>query len=251
MSPKKCHLTISENIPKPRNKFGNFFNCTDTPNPWPKHMWVWCKFSRASLHNIQHLFRGFGIFSEIVRVTLFWGHTVKRSSIMEQFPPSWRTFQLYFKFSLYIFCTLICKKVIHSILPNKAISCNCVHILFILKMINKCLRQFRHSDWLKLIKTSCQGGSLENVVGHTIWAIQSEVVVIHHAWLCSIFKYIQACFCFVFLKFMFGNKSLMLGLNCMIKTCGIVATADKGRRLWLGIALAWPRPPYPASNLYS
>ena len=73
--------TISENIPKPRNKFWNFFNCTDTPNPWPKHTWVLCKFSHASLHNIQHLFRGFGIFSEIVRVTLFSGHTVYTSSL--------------------------------------------------------------------------------------------------------------------------------------------------------------------------
>ena len=73
---KSVTLTISENIPKPRNKFRNFFNCTDTPNPWPKHMWVLCKFSHASLHNIHNLFRGFGIFSEIVRVTLFSGHTV-------------------------------------------------------------------------------------------------------------------------------------------------------------------------------
>ena len=39
-------------------------------------MRVLCKFSHASLHNIQHLFCGFGIFSEIVRVTLFSGHTV-------------------------------------------------------------------------------------------------------------------------------------------------------------------------------
>ena len=37
MSPKSVTLTISENIPKPRNKFWNFFNCTDSPNPWPKH----------------------------------------------------------------------------------------------------------------------------------------------------------------------------------------------------------------------
>ena len=27
------------------------------------------------LKKFQNLFRGFGIFSEIVRVTLFWGHT--------------------------------------------------------------------------------------------------------------------------------------------------------------------------------
>ena len=74
---KSVTLNISENIPKPRNKLWNFFNCTDTPNPWPKHLWVWCKFSHASLHNIHNLFRGFGIFSEIVRVTLFYGHTVQ------------------------------------------------------------------------------------------------------------------------------------------------------------------------------
>ena len=36
--PKSVTLTVSENIPKPQNKFWNFFNCTDTPNPWPKHM---------------------------------------------------------------------------------------------------------------------------------------------------------------------------------------------------------------------
>ena len=35
---KSVTLTISENIPKPQNKFWNFFNCTDTPNPWPKHL---------------------------------------------------------------------------------------------------------------------------------------------------------------------------------------------------------------------
>ena len=35
---KSVTLTISVNIPKLRNKFWNFFNCTDTPNPWPKHM---------------------------------------------------------------------------------------------------------------------------------------------------------------------------------------------------------------------
>ena len=50
---KSVTLTISENIPKP----------------------VLCKFSHASLHNIQNVFRGFGIFSEIVRVTHFSGHT--------------------------------------------------------------------------------------------------------------------------------------------------------------------------------
>ena len=37
---KSVTLTISENIPKPQNKFWNFFNCTDTPNPWPKHTFV-------------------------------------------------------------------------------------------------------------------------------------------------------------------------------------------------------------------
>ena len=52
---KSVTLTISENIPKPRNKFWIFFNCTDTPNPWPKHMWVLCKLSHASLHKIQNL----------------------------------------------------------------------------------------------------------------------------------------------------------------------------------------------------
>ena len=35
---KSVTLTISENIPKPQNKFWNFFNCTDTPNPWTKHL---------------------------------------------------------------------------------------------------------------------------------------------------------------------------------------------------------------------
>ena len=30
----------------------------------------------VQLKKFQNLFRGFGIFSEIVRVTLFWGHTV-------------------------------------------------------------------------------------------------------------------------------------------------------------------------------
>ena len=35
---KSVTLTISENIPKPQNKCWNFFNCTDTLNPWPKHM---------------------------------------------------------------------------------------------------------------------------------------------------------------------------------------------------------------------
>ena len=78
--PQKSVILFSENIPKPRNKFWNFFNCTDTPNLWPKHMWVWCKFSHTSLHNIQHLFRGFGIF-----VTLFGGHTVSYSLLTEYY----------------------------------------------------------------------------------------------------------------------------------------------------------------------
>ena len=34
---KSVTLTISEIIPIPRNKLWNFFNCTDTPNSWPKH----------------------------------------------------------------------------------------------------------------------------------------------------------------------------------------------------------------------
>ena len=61
MSQKSVTLTISKNIPKPRNKLWNFFNCTYTPNPWPKHKRVLCKFSHTSLHNIHNLFRGFGI----------------------------------------------------------------------------------------------------------------------------------------------------------------------------------------------
>ena len=49
---KSVTLAISENIPKP--------------------FWT---FSIAQV--FQNLFRGFGIFSEIVKVTLFWEHTVQ------------------------------------------------------------------------------------------------------------------------------------------------------------------------------
>ena len=76
MSQKKCRSNYFW------NKFWNFFNCTDIPNPWPKHLWVLCNFYHASLHNIkffritilEKVFQKvFGIFSEIVRVALFGG----------------------------------------------------------------------------------------------------------------------------------------------------------------------------------
>ena len=54
MSQKSVTLTISENISKPRNKLGQGLGVS------------------VQLKKFKNLFRGFGIFSEIVRVTLFW-----------------------------------------------------------------------------------------------------------------------------------------------------------------------------------
>ena len=43
-------------------------------NPWDvRHLQ---KLGQGLGVSVQNLFRSFGIFSEIVRVTLFWGHTV-------------------------------------------------------------------------------------------------------------------------------------------------------------------------------
>ena len=71
-------LTISENIPKPRNKF--WVLCSDAwANLHKTHMCLVQGLGvSVQLKKFQSLFRGFGIhvFSEIVRVTLFSGHTV-------------------------------------------------------------------------------------------------------------------------------------------------------------------------------
>ena len=64
---KSVTLTISENVPKPQNKFWKFFNCTDTPNSWP----TW----GGQGLGVSVQLKKFLYFSEIVRVTLFWGHT--------------------------------------------------------------------------------------------------------------------------------------------------------------------------------
>ena len=73
MSQKSVTLTISENIPKPRNTF--WMVCSDAwENLHQTHM---CSRQGlgvyVQLKKFQNWFRGFGIFSEIVRVTLFFG----------------------------------------------------------------------------------------------------------------------------------------------------------------------------------
>ena len=74
--PKKVSLTISENIPKPQNKF--WMLCSDAwDNLHKTHMYLGQGLGvSVQLKKFQNLFRGFGIFSETVRVTLFSGHTV-------------------------------------------------------------------------------------------------------------------------------------------------------------------------------
>ena len=70
---KSVTLTISENIPKPRNKF--WMLCIDAwENLHQIHICLGQGLGvSVQLKKFQSLFRGFGIFSEIVRVTLFFG----------------------------------------------------------------------------------------------------------------------------------------------------------------------------------
>ena len=69
-------LTISENIAKPWNKL--WMLCSDAwENLHKTHMCLGQGLGvSVQLKKLQNLFCGFGIFSEIVRVTLFLGHTV-------------------------------------------------------------------------------------------------------------------------------------------------------------------------------
>ena len=76
MSRKKCHSTVCENIPKPQNKF--WMLCSDAwENLHKTHVCLGQGLGvSVQLKKFQNLF-GFGIFSEIVRVTLLSGHTVQ------------------------------------------------------------------------------------------------------------------------------------------------------------------------------
>ena len=73
---KSVTLTISENIPKPQNKF--WMLCSDARvNLHKTHMCLGQGLGvPVQLKKFNNLFCGFGIFSEIVTVTLFSGHTV-------------------------------------------------------------------------------------------------------------------------------------------------------------------------------
>ena len=73
---KSVTLTISENIPKPRNKL--WILCSDAwENLHKTHMCLGQGLAvSVQLKKFHNLFRGFGIFSEIVRGDTFLGHTV-------------------------------------------------------------------------------------------------------------------------------------------------------------------------------